>query len=100
MEVLMAQQRIAWHLPQMVSAAGHRAMTLPLEQAAFYQLSGDRRGAEIRCSRGALWVTQPGDPTDHILRAGEGMIVSRPGSILVEALADSAVQLTPADRRR
>jgi hypothetical protein len=96
----MGQQRIALHLPGVAAAAGDRAMTLPLERAGFCRLSGDRRGARIRCSRGSLWVTQPGDPLDYVLRAGDGLTVTRRGTILVQALSDAAVQLTPVDHRR
>jgi hypothetical protein len=96
----MTQQPIAWQFPHTATATARDAEPLPLQRAATCRLNGDRRGAEIRCSRGLLWVTQPRDPRDYVLRAGEGMAITRRGPILIQALSDSAVQLTPAERRR
>ncbi len=96
----MRQQHVAFRLPRVVVETGDRAMTFPIERSAFCRLGRNHRGARIRCSRGTLWVTQPGDPADYILRAGDGLTVTRPGMILVQALSDAAVQLTPGDRRR
>ena len=64
-----------------------RYAALPLEQA---------RGARVRSMRGMLWITQEGDPEDHIVNAGEDFYVSRGGTTLVAALDGPAtVLVTP-----
>ncbi len=45
-----------------------------------------RPGAAVTCTGGALWLTQPGDAQDHIIRAGETFPLYRPGVILVQGL--------------
>ncbi len=96
----MEQQRIALHLPGVALAAADRATTFPIGRSGLYRLPGDRRGTTIRCGRGAVWVTQPGDPVDHILSAGESWDVTRAGLVLVQGLSEAAVELKPAAGRR
>lgn len=59
---------------------------ISLRQSETWQMSGDLRGEKIACLEGKLWITQPGDPTDYILEAGENFWVTRPGKIVVQAL--------------
>ncbi len=44
------------------------------------------RGARIVAREGTLWVTEEGDPADHIVRAGESRVLRGRGRALVEAL--------------
>jgi len=46
-------------------------------------------GQSIRCIRGALWVTQDGDPRDIILGPGERYEIDRPGGVVISAFEDS-----------
>jgi hypothetical protein len=63
-----------------------RNQTLGLEEAL---------GSTVRCLRGAVWITQSGDYTDHYLRAGDGFRLDRPGLSLVYALEATEVLVSP-----
>lgn len=52
--------------------------------------SGDYRGHFIRVSEGTVWVTQEGDSTDFVVKAGQSFRVTRPGRIVIESLSPSA----------
>ena len=49
-----------------------------------------RRGSEIRCLEGVLWITQDGDIKDHILSAGEKYTANRKGKVVLQALKKSS----------
>lgn len=49
-----------------------------------------RRGSEIRCLEGVLWITQDGDVKDHILSAGEKFTADRKGKVVLQALKYSS----------
>lgn len=51
----------------------------------------DVRGMMLRVTRGALWITQEGDPRDLVLRTGDTWVVERNGLTIVEAQADTTV---------
>jgi Protein of unknown function (DUF2917) len=40
---------------------------------------------------GRVWITQHGDPKDHILQTGESFTFDRPGLAIIEALAPSSL---------
>lgn len=61
------------------------------------RLRGNAAGRSVSCREGILWVTQTGNPGDHLLRAGETFSSERPGRLVVGALADSI--FTVADVR-
>jgi hypothetical protein len=50
----------------------------------------------VICLRGRLWITQERDPNDYVLTPGELFIVSRRGTVLIQALAESTLQITPS----
>jgi hypothetical protein len=56
-----------------------------LRQSEIWQMTGDLRGETIVCLEGKLWVTQTGDPNDHILNAGDSFWVTRAGMVVVQA---------------
>lgn len=58
-----------------------------------------RRGARIESRRGAVWVTQDGDPNDVVLDAGEAHVLDHDAPVLIQALdaACVAVQAPAAD---
>jgi hypothetical protein len=56
------------------------------------RLAGVDRGDAILVTKGVLWVTQEGDPQDYILSTGERFVANRHGSVVVEALTDSALR--------
>jgi hypothetical protein len=49
----------------------------------------DSRGALVRVLSGELWITQAGDPNDHIAAVGEPFRISRGGATVVQALGES-----------
>jgi len=53
------------------------------------RLDGGETGSAISCLEGVLWITQTGNPGDHLVRAGEVFSSDRPGRIVVGALEDS-----------
>ena len=53
------------------------------------RLDGDDTGRIVSCRNGVLWLTQTGNPGDHLIRAGEAFAIDRPGVVLVSALEES-----------
>ncbi|MES2505941.1 MAG: DUF2917 domain-containing protein [Verrucomicrobiota bacterium] len=45
---------------------------------------------EVSLSRGALWLTLEGDPTDHVLQAGHRATFSGAGKLVLESLEGPA----------
>jgi len=58
------------------------------------RLEGKKHGPAVKCLEGAVWITQAGDPRDHILIAGDEFAVNRRGAVLVEAVRDARVRVT------
>lgn len=54
-----------------------------------------RRGDRIESRRGALWVTQDGDPTDVVLDAGEAHVLEHDARVLIQALDPACVSVQP-----
>ncbi|MGD8399160.1 MAG: DUF2917 domain-containing protein [Anaerolineae bacterium] len=52
----------------------------------------------IVCLQGRVWITQERDPRDYVLTAGEFFVVNQPGSVLVQAMVDARIQVTPSLR--
>jgi hypothetical protein len=48
-------------------------------------------GLEVKCLRGALWITQSGDHEDIIIDDGESFVLDRQGLSLVNALLEPAL---------
>src|SRR5512139_1892007 len=63
--------------------------TLRLCRDGLIRLDGDVAGRVISCSKGILWLTQTGNPGDHLIRAGEAFAIERPGAVLISALEES-----------
>ena len=53
------------------------------------RLDGNAGGNVISCREGILWLTQTGNPGDHLVLAGETFRIAAPGRIVIGALADS-----------
>jgi hypothetical protein len=47
----------------------------------------------IECKHGVIWVTRAGGHKDHILNAGERYIPGASGSIVIEAIGESQVNI-------
>ena len=52
-------------------------------------------GHVIRCLSGTLWVTQEGDPRDHILAAGDEFLIEAPGAVVVQAFTPAVAEFGP-----
>lgn len=61
---------------------------ISLPQTKLWSADGDLRGEKITCTAGELWVTQANDLKDYVLKTGEIFWVTKPGTILVQALTD------------
>lgn len=55
----------------------------------------DAMGIRIEARSGAVWVTQDGDPYDHVLKQGEAWTVDRRGHAIVQSLGASRVRVVP-----
>lgn len=54
----------------------------------------DARGTTVHVGRGQVWLTQYGDPVDHVLDAGDSWAVERNGRTIVQAQNATIVDLT------
>lgn len=52
------------------------------------------RGTTVRVGRGQVWLTQYGDPVDHVLDAGDSWAVERNGRTILQAQNATIVDLT------
>lgn len=58
-------------------------------------LDGDNRWRMIICREGMVWITQERDWRDYVLEAGDIFVVTQRGSVLIQALQNSSVEVTP-----
>lgn len=68
---------------------------LTLAPNTVFRMDGDRRGSTIVCLKGNLWVTQQGDAADYLLGAGERLVVSRRGTVLVQGISEAKTRIIP-----
>lgn len=47
----------------------------------------------VQVTRGVAWVTQEGDRRDHILRAGQQVVLARHGRVVVQAIHRDGVAI-------
>ena len=62
---------------------------ITLAKHKMWSIEGDRRGDVISCLSGILWITQQGDMKDYVIEAGRNFWVTKPGTVVVQALDDS-----------
>ena len=62
------------------------------------RLDGDVAGTVVSCRKGVLWLTQTGNPGDHLIRAGEAFAIDGPGVVLVSALEESLYTVSGGKR--
>ena len=72
---------------------GQRISETRLGTGSLYELQGDHRGDRIELTSGMIWVTQPGDPEDHLLEHGDTLLITRPGRIIAQGLAESTLMV-------
>ena len=49
-------------------------------------------GLQLTCLDGNVWITQPGDPHDHLLHANESINLTGKGVVLVQALPEALIR--------
>jgi hypothetical protein len=85
------------------SFAGWRAANVPAVAMTLHkgQIWSIRhpRGREVRCLRGALWVTHDGDPKDTVVAAGLTYRADRDTRMLLYALETAELRLATKNRR-
>jgi hypothetical protein len=74
------------------------AVEVVLPAGSLWRPDGYARWRVIVCLQGRLWITQERDPRDYVLVAGEFFVVNQPGSVLVQAMVDARMQVTPSLR--
>ena len=60
------------------------------------QLQGDQRWRMVICHHGVLWVTQENDLEDYVLKPGDMLLISLRGEIVIQALEDCILEITPS----
>jgi hypothetical protein len=72
---------------------------LRLRKHGVYRIQSYHPGTAVVCKKGTLWVTQAGDLNDHILAQGDEFVSPKRGSVIIEAIGDSAVSIEQLERR-
>jgi len=66
-----------------------------LFQGEVFKMNGNVRGVQVACQKGRLWITQANDPEDHMLKAGDRFVVTRPGLVLVQGVREGQARIIP-----
>jgi hypothetical protein len=66
-----------------------------LQAGHYWCAAGNNCWRAIMCREGVIWITQNEDLQDHVLTAGEMFLVSQPGKVIVQALVDARMEVTP-----
>jgi len=53
----------------------------------------DAQGVRIEARAGTVWVTEEGDPVDHIVDAGGTRVIAHAGRTVVQALAPAWIAI-------
>jgi uncharacterized protein with PhoU and TrkA domain len=64
------------------------------------RLDGDNRWRMVICREGRVWITQKRDWRDYVLERGDVFIITRRGQVLIEALEEATVEITPSLKTR
>lgn len=68
-------------------------VSLNLDQGGILDFVPPSDGLTIDLRDGRLWVTQSGDPEDHVLQAGESFRTQKRGLVVVQALESSRLKV-------
>ena len=86
---------LAWRMPWSVAGRVERSWKLGRNETS--QLSGLRGPVAIRVESGLILVTREGDPKDHVLRAGEAVVLPARGKVVAWALEPARATVRRAD---
>src|SRR5262249_41668562 len=70
---------------------------IEMKRGATMRLDGGR-GAVVRVVSGNVWLTQYKDAADHVMQAGNWVVLMGEGSTLIYAFEDSSLRFAAADR--
>lgn len=68
---------------------------LELRAGQLWVADGNNCWRAIMCREGVVWITQNGDLQDHLIKAGEMFLISRPGKVIVQACVNAQIEVTP-----
>jgi hypothetical protein len=74
-------------------ASQSNKIRLILKRHQMLSLRGARPRVAVNCNHGVLWITNSGDPYDHIIGAGRRFTPKRKGNLLIEAMRDAYVDI-------
>lgn len=69
---------------------------MELGRGELVRLAGGNRWRILVCARGRVWVTQEQDVQDYVLGPGQMFVITQPGKVILQALSQAEVLLTPA----
>ena len=75
---------LTWRMPWSVAGRDEQSWRLGKDETS--HLSGGRGPVSIRVESGVVVVTREGDPEDHVLRAGDVVVLPPQGKIVAWAL--------------
>jgi hypothetical protein len=70
-----------------------KKVRLVLKKHQLLALRGIKSRVAIDCKDGVLWITNSGESRDHILVTSDRFSPKRKGSVLIEAMRDSHVDI-------
>jgi hypothetical protein len=73
--------------------AGQPANEVRIRARSTFHLLGNHRGERIDVLTGLVWLTQPGDTEDHLLRRGESFVITHTGTVVAQGMAESALRV-------
>ena len=74
-------------------ATPSKKVRLVLKKHQLFAMRGARPHVAINCKDGVLWITNSNDNRDHVLIASEKFSPRRKGTVLIEAMRDSYVDI-------
>ena len=77
----------------MILASQTPRIELLLRSRELLHLNNRQNQMAIECKDGLIWVTCPGEYQDHILRAGRRFVPKTKGTIVIEAIGESRVDI-------
>ncbi len=77
-------------------ASNSQEVELTLAPDQVFAMNGDKRGLEILCQRGRLWITQTNDEKDHFLNSGDKFVISQSGTVVIQGARQGKLRITPS----
>jgi len=67
--------------------------TVTLARGALWSHRVHSCGLTLTCHEGWVWLTREGDAKDHVLAAGDTVLLDQPGLVVVQALRPACIEL-------